>query len=291
MAMGLIAPAVHTTVFENRQDVPVRINPDMPEDWSVLQQVTHRGVLRVGYAPDRLPFTFKNDRGELVGFDVEILNLLASEMGVSLEFVPVTWDTLFEQLNSDEVDIVGTVPLTTPILINLDLSDPYLDGALSLVVRDHRRQDFAGRKKLRALRELTIAYAGPTVYIKAAVESSMPSTKISWKEIGSFAEFFEQKGETYDALIVEAEVGAAWTLLHPEYTVLVPESAKLNMPLGFAVPLGQSKFAASLSRWLSAKKSSGEIQVAYDYWILGKGAEKKQPRWSIKKDVFGWGRE
>ncbi len=291
MAMGLIAPAVQTTVFERREDVPSRYRAGMPEDWSVLQQITHRGVLRVGYVPDRLPFTFINDKGDLVGFDVEILNLFASEMGVSLEFVPVTWDTLFEQINSDEVDIVGTVPLTTQILMNLDLSDPYLDGALSLVVRDHRRQDFSQRKRLRTLSELTIAYEGPVEYIRAAVEASMPTTNITWKEIRNYAEFFEQKGDNYDALIVEAEIGAAWTLLHPEYTVLVPESSKLNMPLGFAVPLGQSKFAASLGRWLSAKKSTGDIQVAYDYWILGKGAEKKTPRWSIKNDVFGWGRE
>lgn len=291
MAMGLISPAVQTTVFDNREDAPLRRKPDMPENWSVFQQITHRGVLRAGYVPGRLPFTYKNDKDELVGFDIEILNLLASEMGVSLEFVPVNWDTLFEQINNDEVDIVGTIPLTTPMLMNLELSDPYLDGALSLVVRDHRRKDFSQRKRLSALRELNIAYAGPSEYIKAAVESSMPSINITWKEIQNFAEFFEQKGDTYDALIVESEVGAAWTLLHPEYTVLVPESSKLNMPLGFAVPLGQQKFAASLDRWLSAKKSSGDIQVAYDYWILGKGAEKKAPRWSIKKDVFGWGQQ
>ena len=62
---------------------------------------------------------------------------------------------------------------------------------------------------------------------------------ITWKEIHDFKEFFEQQGETVDALIVEAEIGAAWTLLHPKYTVVIPESSKLNMPLGFAVPLGQ----------------------------------------------------
>ena len=88
-------------------------------------------------------------------------------------------------------------------------------------------------------RELTIAYPGPTDYIRAAVESSIPMVNITWKEIHDFKEFFEQQGETVDALIVEAEIGAAWTLLHPKYTVVIPESSKLNMPLGFAVPLGQ----------------------------------------------------
>ena len=47
-------------------------------------------------------------------------------------------------------------------------------------------------------------------------------------------------------------------------------------------------FAALLGRWISAKQSTGDIQIAYDYWILGKGAEKKEPRWSIMKDVLGW---
>jgi ABC-type amino acid transport substrate-binding protein len=209
-------------------------------------------------------------------------------MGVELEFIPVTWDTLFAQVNSDQVDIVGTVPLTTEILVNMTLTDPYLDGELSVVVRDHRRADFAQRERLLKQRELTIAYPGPVGYIRGPVESSVPQINLTWKEITDLKEFFQQEGEEIDALIVQAEIGTAWTLLHPEYTVVTFESSKLNIPAGFAVPQGQLDFAALLSRWIAAKKSTGDIQAAYDYWILGKGAEKKEPRWSIKKDVLGW---
>ena len=120
------------------------------------------------------------------------------------------------------------------------------------------------------------------------MESSVPWIKITWKEIDDYEEFFEQQDETIDALIVQAEIGTAWTLLHPEYTVVTFESSKLNIPLGFAVPKGQHDFATLLGRWLAAKKSTGDIQVAYDYWILGEGAEYKEPRWSIMKDVLGW---
>jgi len=289
MGMSLIAPAVETTVFENRMDAPVRRELEFPDEYSVLEQIQQRGVLRAGYVHGRLPFTFFNEHGELVGFDVEILNQLASEMGVGLEFVPLTWDTLFEQVNSDEVDIVGTVPLTTQVLMNLELSDPYLDGALSLVVRDHRRTEFSHREKLLLNRELTIAYPGPAAYIRPSIESAIPSISITWKEIKNFREFFEQEDGIFDALIIEAEIGAAWTLLYPEYTVVTPASSKLNIPLGFAVPVGQHQFAVSLGRWIAAKKATGDIQIAYDYWILGKGAEKREPRWSIKKDVLGWG--
>jgi Na+/H+-dicarboxylate symporter/ABC-type amino acid transport substrate-binding protein len=291
MAMSLQRPAVETTVFENRRDLPSRHELDLPENLSAREKRMRRGVLRAGYVPGRLPFTFRNDQGELVGFDVELLNLLASEMGFTLEFVPLAWDTLKEQVNSDEVDLVGTMPLTTHMLMDMDLSDPYLEGALSVVVRDHRRKDFAERDRLLAHRELTIAYPGPVEYIRDAVELSLPGVKITWKEIDGFEEFFQQEGEAIDALIVEAEIGTAWTLLHPEYAVVIPESSKLNIPLGFAVAKGQHDFAASLGRWLTAKEATGEIQSAYDYWILGKGAEKREPRWSVMKDVLGWGQD
>jgi Na+/H+-dicarboxylate symporter/ABC-type amino acid transport substrate-binding protein len=288
MNMSLIAPAVDTRVYNNREEATASQGLNLPEGYSVLENIERRGVLRAGYIHGRLPFTFFNDKGELVGFDVEILNHLANEMGVDLEFIPLTWDTLFEQVNNGEVDIVGTVPLTTQILMNMELSDPYLDGELSVVVRDHRRNEFSQRERLLLNRELTIAYPGPAGYIRPAVESALPSISITWKEINNLREFFEQDGEIFDALIIEAEVGAAWTLLHPEYTIVIPRSSKLNIPLGFAVPTGQHQFAASLGRWIAAKKATGDIQVAYDYWILGKGAEKREPRWSIKKDILGW---
>jgi ABC-type amino acid transport substrate-binding protein len=291
MAMSLQRPAVKTTVFESRGDLPSRFGPDVPEHFSAYEKRMRSGVLRAGYVPGRLPFTFRNDNDELVGFDVEILNLLASEMGFAIEFVPLAWDTLKEQVNSDEVDLVGSMPITTHMLMGMDMSDPYLDGALSVVVRDHRRKDFAERDRLLALHELTIAYPGPVEYIRDAVESGIPGVKITWKEIDDFKEFFEQEGESIDALLVEAEIGTAWTLLHPEYTVVIPESSKLNVPLGFAVAKGDHDYAASLGRWLIAKQATGEIQSAYDYWILGKGAEKKEPRWSVMKDVLGWGQD
>lgn len=291
MGMSLIQPAVEHTVHESRQDLSSLTRPGLPDNYSMLDQITHRGVLRAGYVVGRLPFTFKNEAGELVGFDVEIMHLLARELGVTLEFIPVTWETLFEQVNNGEVDIVGTVPLTTEILIHMDLSDPYLEGVLSAVVRDHRRKDFAEPERLKALRQLTIAYSGAIDYIRVPVEAAVPHIKITWKEISSYKEFFEQEGESIDALIIQAEIGTAWTLLHPEYTVVILESSKLNIPAGFAVPQGQTEFAALLSKWLAAKKSTGDIQRAYDYWILGQGAEKKEPRWSIKKDVLGWGQD
>ncbi len=39
---------------------------------------------------------------------------------------------------------------------------------------------------------------------------------------------------------------------------------------------------------MQAKKYSGVIHHAKEYWISGKGAEAKNPRWSIMHNVLGW---
>jgi Na+/H+-dicarboxylate symporter/ABC-type amino acid transport substrate-binding protein len=288
LGMHLIEESGQTTVFDSRDDLPPGYVNEQADDRSILKRIEARGVLRAGYIPNRLPFTFRNSAGDLVGLDVELLNILAREMGVRLEFVPLNWDTLKSQLNSDEVDIVGTMPISTHMLVELDLSDPYLPGDISVVVRDYRREDFDSVERINAMKELTIAYPGPLEYIKPAIIQSLPDIKITWLEIDRFEDFFKQAGEEIDTLVVEAEIGTAWSLLHPEYAIVVPKSSRLNAPLAFAVGAGEHDFAALLSRWLDAKRSTGEIQAAYDYWVLGQGAVEVEPRWSIGKDMLGW---
>lgn len=287
-SMSLMEAPVKTTVYRPGEPLPFEPESGASAPRSMLERIRQRGVLRAGYNPERLPFTFFNDVGELVGFDVELLNLLAREMEVDLEFIPVSWNTLKEEFDEAQIDIMGTVPLSTRMLVDFDLSDPYLQGTLGLVVKDYRRSEFSTRKEILAHKSLNIAYTGAVEYIRPAIERALPGDDFTWQKINNFKAFFNQTDDALDALLVDVEIGTAWTLLHPEYTVVIPQSSVLKMPSGFAVAKGQNDFAALLGRWVAAKRSTGEIQAAYNYWILGGGAEKKEPRWSIGKDVLGW---
>ena len=43
-----------------------------------------------------------------------------------------------------------------------------------------------------------------------------------------------------------------------------------------------------LNGWLTLQRDSGFVNKLYSYWILGKDAKPKTPRWSIIKDVLHW---
>ena len=48
-------------------------------------------------------------------------------------------------------------------------------------------------------------------------------------------EFFEAEAGEYDAMLFPAEVGAAWTLLHPQYSVAIPHPDIIKASLAYAV--------------------------------------------------------
>ena len=117
----------------------------------VLQSIRERGVLRVGYMPDALPFAFFNTKGDLVGLDVELAHRLASELGVGLEFVPVDRERLAEELSSNCCDIVmAGVAVTTLRAAQVLFSATYLDETLAFVVPDHSRELFSSWDDIRA---------------------------------------------------------------------------------------------------------------------------------------------
>ena len=43
-----------------------------------------------------------------------------------------------------------------------------------------------------------------------------------------------------------------------------------------------------IDHWVELKKLDGTIEEVYNYWILGKRSEQKEPRWSIIRNVLGW---
>ena len=55
----------------------------LPAPGGVLAAIYQRQTLRVGVG-DTMPYAFRNDRGQLVGFDVEMAQQLAGDLGVAL---------------------------------------------------------------------------------------------------------------------------------------------------------------------------------------------------------------
>jgi ABC-type amino acid transport substrate-binding protein len=65
----------------------------------------------------------------------------------------------------------------------------------------------------------------------------------------------------------------------------------VKIPSAFGLARDADDLADAVNEWVVFATNEGLIQRAYDYWILGQGAEDRGPRWSILRDVLGWGAE
>ena len=102
------------------------------------------------------------------------------------------------------------------------------------------------------------------------------------------AEFFEGRSADLDAFLYSAELGSAWTLLHPRFAVAIPHPEVVTIPVAYPLSRDQPEMLAYLNSWLDLKRTDGTVQRLYDYWILGRVETQRKPRWSVLRDVLHW---
>jgi Na+/H+-dicarboxylate symporter len=256
-----------------------------------LERIQARGTLRVGYMPDLMPYTFINARGELVGFDVDLAGRLARDLGIGkLEFVPTDWVRMPELLTNGSIDVMMSVPYAVYWLRDVRFSLPHTEGVFGFAVRDAQRHDFATLDAIRQRKGLTIGIPVAVDFMSERIRGYLGEVNATFVSMSTPRDFFEGRRPEVDALFLRAEVGSAWSLLHPEYSVVVPQPTLFKAPAGIAVSRASPDLAEFVNNWLVIQQASGAVQRAHDYWVLGRGAEEKKPRWSILHDVLGVGR-
>jgi ABC-type amino acid transport substrate-binding protein len=257
----------------------------MNSSQSGLKRIRARGVIRVGYLEDNRPASFFNGKGELVGLDVEMAHILARSLGVRLEFVAADRSKMFQQLSDGYFDIVMSGMVVTPERAEAaSLSTPYMEATLALVVQDYRRSEFSSREARQKLQAPKLAILDVPYFI-SFVREHLPKAQLVI--VNSAEEFFQPKGKTFDGFVYSAEAGSAWSLLYPEYTVVVTQPP-IALPVSYAMARGDRELVDYVNALVELKKGDGTFKKLYNYWVLGQFAADKQPRWSVIRNVLHW---
>jgi Na+/H+-dicarboxylate symporter/ABC-type amino acid transport substrate-binding protein len=272
--------------------VPIKENIEPPalsdaeQARSRLSAIKERGTLRVGYLSDRLPFVYRNNKGDLVGFDIDIMHSLGRDLGVDLEVVLSSWEKAGSMLKEGRIDIlIGSIFVTPGRAIDFTFTHSYIDQTLAFMVKDHRAEEFSDLSNLLQMESLRMGLPKNNYYEKF-IKEIFPNVEIL--NISSMRAFFKGDYDEVDAAPFSAEIGAAWTLLYPQYSIVVPKGVNVKAPTGFGLPHGQVEFSSFMNTWLDLKKKSGDMDKLFRHWILGEGQTQHEPRWSLIRNVLDW---
>ena len=139
------------------------------------------------------PMGFRDDSGELVGFDIDLAKEASKRMNIPVEFKPIDWDSKEAALKSKQVDMLWNgLTITDERKKQIAFSKPYLNNSQILVVRaDSPVNDRAG-------------LAGKIVGTQADFKNSLQDVK----KYGDFVNaFMDLEVGRIDGVLVDSVVG------------------------------------------------------------------------------------
>jgi polar amino acid transport system substrate-binding protein len=105
-------------------------------DGLTFEGIKKAGTIRVGCEAAYVPFTYRNDKGEIVGYDVELAQHVWAAHGIKPEFVDTAWAGVIPSLYAKKFDLImSSMSYTAERVKRVAFSIPYAEASQALLVR------------------------------------------------------------------------------------------------------------------------------------------------------------
>lgn len=219
---------------------------------SALDRVLDRKVLVIGTEPEFPPFESRNEKGEFVGFDMDMARELAKDLGVELRIEPMGFDSLPTALGTGKIDlIVSGMTATEERAKSRAFTEPYFRTELHLLVHAA-----SGIEKLVDADGKRIVVKLGTTGDEVAKKRFPKATIVKFDAEGACA--LEVATGRADAFIYDRHSVLRHHRNHPETTRVILEPLPDTEQLySMAAPHRDTKFVERLNRFLRDFRADG----------------------------------
>lgn len=230
-------------------------------------------VLRAGTNPEFAPFEYVGDSGEVEGIDVDIINEIAKDLGVTITMEPMDFDALVPSLVSGKLDIaIAGMTITDERKQSVLFSDPYFNATQVVILPEN--SEIATQDDLKGKR---IGVQMGTTGDLLVSEESFGAGEVSRYNKGMDAALDLVNGRL-DAVVIDTlpakQFVASLTGLVVREDILVDVEVE---SYGIAVQLGQEELIAKINASLARMMEDGTYDailvkyVADDEVVEGEG--------------------
>jgi polar amino acid transport system substrate-binding protein len=94
--------------------------------------------MKVGANIGNVPWEFQNEKGEIVGFEIDLAQEVGKRLGMNVSIVNIPFNGLFAAVQSGQIDAaVSSITITKKRLESVSFAQPYYDSDQSLAVRSN----------------------------------------------------------------------------------------------------------------------------------------------------------
>ncbi|PCG19711.1 amino acid ABC transporter substrate-binding protein [Brachyspira sp. G79] len=229
-----------------------------------LQKVKDAGKLVLGLDDTFAPMGFRDENGEVVGFDIDLAREVASRLGVTLEIKPIEWSSSILSLNKGDVDVLWNgVTINDARKQQINFSKPYLNNRLVIVkaIDDatiNSKDDLAGK--------VLGVQVGSNDEALTADPASKNAKEIRRYDVNVNA-FLDLQAKRIDAVIID-EVAAQYYISEKKAPFVVVDNSPLTEELyGVGFRKSDEKLLAEVDRILDEMKADGKAAEISQKWF------------------------
>ncbi|AKB73625.1 Glutamine ABC transporter, periplasmic glutamine-binding protein [Methanosarcina lacustris Z-7289] len=201
------------------------------------------------------PFEIVDSRGNVIGFDVDLMNAIAEDQGFKVEYLDQDFAGLIPALQTGNVDIIASgMTITDEREKEVDFSESYINAGLALAV-------LTGNENIKSVDDLqgkiVAVQTGSTGFLKAE-ELQKAGIIAEIKDFPHVNEAIEElKIGGADAMINDLPVTEAFIAAQPDVIKIVGEPLN-SEDYGFAVRTGNTELLTKINAGLENVKASGK---------------------------------
>ena len=229
--------------------LPLSLNAE-----SRLDSILSSGLLKVGTTGDWDPMTMKDPAtNKYKGFDIDVMEELAKDMGVKISFVPTEWKTIVSGITAGRYDISTSVTKTPKRAEVAGFTDSYYKyGTVPIVLKKNLKK-YSSWDSLNN-KEVIIATTLGTSQEEKAKEF-FPKSKLKSVEAPA-RDFQEVLAGRADGNITSSTEANKLVITYPQLAI-VQDGEKNPAFLAMMVPKGDKTWNNYVNDWIKKKKSSG----------------------------------
>jgi len=228
----------------------------------------------VGTNPTFAPFEYQDEDGNMVGFDLELMEAIAADQGFEVKFKSLEFDALTAEIGNGSIDIIASgMSITKERQEVVDFSEPYIDASLSVVVAEDN-DEITGVDSLKG--KVIAAQIGTTGADQCyALQEQGIVSESNVKILQDYDLcFLELTNGSVDAVINDIPVTQAYMAANPGQVKMVGESLA-DDKYGFAVDKGNTELLEKINAGLANVKASGTYDELLIKYINGEGAPEE----------------
>lgn len=219
-------------------------------------------VIKVGTDATYPPFGFKDEKSEkLQGFDIDIIEAIAKEEKLKVEWKNMNFDGLLLALKSDDLNVaISDMTITPDRAKEVDFSKPYYTAGAGLVVQ-------ANNTNIHSFKDLEGKRIGVSIGSTGAeVASKVKGANV--REFNTIVDaFLELSNGGVDVVINDTPVNQHYVATQGKGVAKTVGEDYDPQPLGIAVKKGNKELLDKIDSGLKKIKDNGEYAKIYKKWF------------------------